>query len=310
LLVALAIAAFAIAGALTACIKARDLQVTLDSQARLQETARYAMAIVEADLRMAGFWGLTSNATAVTANAALTFPAKCGGASWITNAPQFVDGANNGYLAVPNCTPTSGGARTGADVLIVRRASAQRLTPQQPIVSAGSRNRVLVVSNHAGAEIFVPQDIANAIPPGYATADVTGEPPHADTRVLSVNAYYVSANSSAANGYPALRRKTLVAGPDVSDEEIVAGIEDLQVQIGVDTDADANVDLFVNPGGVPSGAIPVCVRIWLRVRAQERDNSYRDDRSVTYADRTVAGTGDAFRRLLVTKTIQLRNGGA
>jgi Tfp pilus assembly protein PilW len=310
LLVALAIAALAIAGACTVCVKARDLQVALDAQARLQETARYAMAIVEADLRLAGFWGLTSAPDRVTVNPALSFPAKCGGASWITNASRFVDGANNAFLPVANCTPAAGGARAGSDVLIVRRASAQRLTPQQPVVTAANRNRALIVSNHVGAQIFVPQDIGNAIPSGYATSDVAAEPPLADTRVLSVNAYYVSANSSFASGYPALRRKTLVAGPDVSDEEIVAGIEDLQVQIGVDTNEDANVDTFVNPGGVPDGAIPVCVRIWLRVRAEQRDNAYRDDRAVTYADRTAPATGDAFRRLLVTRTIQLRNAGA
>ncbi len=54
----------------------------------------------------------------------------------------------------------------------------------------------------------------------------------------------------------------------------------------------------------------LAVRVWLRVRAQERDNAYRDDHAVTYGDRTVPATGDAFRRLLVTKTIQLRNAGA
>jgi type IV pilus assembly protein PilW len=310
LLVAIAIAALAIAGALTLCVKAHDVQVALDTQARLQETARYAMAIVEADLRMAGFWGLTSESARVTASPALSFPSKCGGAGWITSASRFVDGANNAFLPVTNCAPAAGGARAGSDVLIVRRASAQRLTPQQPVVNAANRNRALIVSNHVGARIFVPQDSGNAIPSGYATSDVAGEPPLADTRALSVNAYYVSVNSSVANGYPALRRKTLITGPDVSDEEIVAGIEDLQVQIGVDTNADTNVDTFVNPGGVPTGAIPLSVHIWLRVRAQERDNAYRDDREVTYADRTVPGTGDAFRRLLVGKTIQLRNAGA
>jgi hypothetical protein len=46
------------------------------------------------------------------------------------------------------------------------------------------------------------------------------------------------------------------------------------------------------------------------VRAQDRDNAYRDDRSITYADQAVAATGDAYRRLVVMKTIQLRNAGA
>ena len=89
LLVALAIAAFAIAAALTLCVKAHDLQVTLDTQARLQETARYALAIVETDLRMAGFWGLTSDPAVITANASLGFPAKCGGARTTSECPTI-----------------------------------------------------------------------------------------------------------------------------------------------------------------------------------------------------------------------------
>lgn len=310
LLVALAIAAFAIAGALTLCIKARDLQAALDSQARLQETARYALAIVEADLRMAGFWGLTSNPAVVTASASLGFPAKCGGAIWVTSTSRFIDGSNNSWLSAPNCSAASGGAKPGADVLIVRRASTQRVTPQRPTVTAANRNRVMIVTNHARGQVFVPQDFANVIPAGYATADAASEPPRADTRALSVTAYYVSANSSVATGYPALRRKTLIAGPDIGDEEVVAGVEDLQFQVGVDTNDDASVDLFVNAGAVPSGAVPLSVRLWLRVRAQERDDSYRDDRAVSYGDRTSPASGDAFRRLLITKTVWLRSAGS
>src|SRR5678815_3850152 len=91
-----------------------------------------------------------------------------------------------------NCSAVSGTAKPGADVLIVRRASGQRVIPQRPTVTAANRNRVMIVTNHARGEIFVPQDIANAIPPGYATADIAGEPPFADTRALSVTAYFVS----------------------------------------------------------------------------------------------------------------------
>jgi type IV pilus assembly protein PilW len=274
LLVALAISAVAIAGALTLCIKARDLQAALDSQARLQETARYALAIVEADLRMAGFWGLTSNPAVVSANASLGFPAKCGGAPWVTSTSRFVDGSNN---------TVAGRAQLLRDI---RRSETRRRCPDRAPceratrdTAAADRDRceshaVMIVTNHVHGEIFVPQDLANAIPPGYATADTAGEPPLADTRALSVHAYYVSANSSVATGYPALRRKTLIAGPDIGDEEVVAGVEDLQFQVGVDTNDDANVDLFVNAGAVPSDAVPLCVRLWLRVRAQERDNTY------------------------------------
>jgi type IV pilus assembly protein PilW len=309
-LVALAIAMLMMAGAVAGYAKARDAHAVLEASARLQETARYAMALIEADVRMAGFWGLTSRAESINASASIGFPAKCGGAAWVTDTLQFIDGSNNAWLPAPNCTALSGGAQLGADVLVVRRASAERIAPQSATVAAPNRDRVLVVTDRMQGQVFVPQDHSNVIPPGYATFDDPGQAPLADTRELLVHAYYVSANSSVATGYPALRRKTLVAGPDIGDEEIIAGVEDLQFQVGVDTDADWQADAFVNPGAVPATAKPVSVRIWLRLRAQERDNAFTDDRATTYADRTVDASGDHFRRLLVTKTLQLRNSGS
>jgi type IV pilus assembly protein PilW len=307
LMVALAIGAFLVSGSIAIYIRAREVRAALDTSARLQEIARYAMAVIEADVRMAGYWGLTSRAEYVTANASLAFPAKCGGVAWITPTQRYVDGSNNAYLSATSCTAGSGGAQAGADVLIVRRASAQRISPQRPTVAAPNQDRVLVVTSHTEGQIFVPAYIGNQIPAGYATSDVAGSAPQADTRALLVNAYYVSAGSSVAPGYPALRRKTLAAGPDVADEEVIAGVEDLQFQLGLDTNGDSDADLFVNPGPVPAGARPVSVRLWLRVRAEDRDPAVERQTIEAYADRASGVATDAHRRLLVSKTLQLRN---
>ena len=309
-LVALALGMLMMAGAVAGYAKTRDAYSALETNARLQETARYAMALIEADARMAGFWGLTSRADAVTVSAALGFPAKCGGQAWVTDTLRFIDGSNNAYLAAPNCAALSGGAQPGSDVLVIRRASAERITPQNATVAAPNRDRVLVVTNRVQGQIFVPKDLSNAIPSGYATLDDPARAPLADTRELLVHAYYVSSGSSTAGGYPALRRKILTAGPDIGDEEIVAGIEDLQFQIGLDTNGDSLADTFVNPGGATDAAIPVALRIWLRLRAPERDNAFTDDRAAAYADRTMNASHDHFRRLLYSKTLQLRNSGS
>jgi type IV pilus assembly protein PilW len=310
LMIALAIGAFLISGSIAIYLKAREVRAALDSSARLQEIARYAMAAIEADVRMAGYWGLTNRGESVTANASLAFPAKCGGTAWITPTLRYVDGSNNTYLSATNCAAISGGAEPGADVLVVRRASAQRITPQRPTVAASNQDRVLVVTSHSDGQIFVPEYIGNQIPAGYASSDAAGEAPQADTRALLVNAYYVSAGSSLAPGYPALRRKTLAAGPDVADEEVIAGVEDLQFQVGLDTNGDSDADLFVNPGPVPAGVHPVSVRIWLRVRAAERDAAVGRQLIEAYADHASSTVTDSHRRLLVSKTLRIRNAGS
>ena len=306
-MIALALGTLLLSGAIDIYLKAREVRTALDTSARLQEIARYAMSVVEADVRMAGFWGLTNRGESITANASLAFPAKCGGTAWLTPALLYVDGSNNAYLSAPDCAAGYGGAQSGADVLIVRRASAERLTPQRPTVAITDRDRVLVVTSHSGGQLFVPASIGNRIPAGYATADVAGAAPQADTRALLVDAYYVSAGSSVSPAYPALRRKTLTAGPDIIDEEVIAGVEDLQFQVGMDTNGDRDADTFVNPGPAPAGARPVSVRVWLRVRAEEREASVGRQAIEAYADRARSVATDRHRRLLVSKTLQLRN---
>jgi type IV pilus assembly protein PilW len=307
LLVAIVIAALVIAGAGAAAIRVRSLGSIVESDAQLQESARYALAILASDVRMAGFWGLTTDAKTVSVDPSLTFPSRCGGPSWVTGASEYVAGSNNSYLQVPDCDALAGGPASGADVLVVRRASARRLAPQRPVIAPEDQTRVLIVTSHEAGTIFVPRNLGNSIPAGFATSDPPGEPPRADTRALSVNAYYVSMNSSVGRGFPALRRKTLTAGPDIGDEEVIAGVEDLQFQLGVYGNGDSAVDQYVEPGAVPPGARPVSVRIWLRLRARDREPGFLDDQEASYADRRIAAPNDSFRRLLVTETIRIRN---
>jgi type IV pilus assembly protein PilW len=307
LMVALTIGVFMLSGAAAAYLRARDARAALDATARLQEIARYAMTVIEADVRMAGYWGLTNRSDAITANPSLAFPAKCGGPSWVTDARQFIGGVNGAYLSLPGCAALSGGAKAGTDVLVVRRASAQRITPQRPTVASPNQDRVLVITDHETGQIFVPRDIGNAIPPGYAGSDPADQAPLADTRALSVNAYYVSTGSSAATDYPALRRKTLTAGPDVGDEEVIAGVEDLQFEVGLDTNGDGNADAFGSPDALATAAMPISIRVWLLVRAQERNVAHVGQLIPTYAGKPARMTTDPHLRLLASKTIQVRN---
>lgn len=303
-LVALVIGLLVIGGAITAYVKASETYAATEAQSRLQENARYALGIIEADVRMANFWGLHNRADLVAVNASSTFPATCG-ATWVTDVAHFVAGYNNTYAA--SCAASGGGAQSNADVLIIRRASAQRIAPQSATVAAANRRQVLIVTSRTAGEIFVPSQISNALPAGYATSDPAGQPFLADTRQMLVNAYYVSRNSSVANGYPALRRKTLISGPAVGEEEVLPGIEDLQFTVGVDTSGDGSADLYANVDALPAGGTPVSLRIWLRLRAEESDASFADNAVYAYADQSFAAPGDHYRRLLVTKTLQLRN---
>lgn len=302
-MVALAIAALLLAGALFALSKTRAAQRAFDARARMQETAWQALAVIETDLRMAGYLGLS---LAIPADdATLGFPDKCGGVSWVAAGAPHVDGHDGVGLARPNCAASGGGFQPGSDALILRRASASAVSLASARVPAAMRERVLIASRYESAVIFVADPIEGRPPAGY---DTTGDPSDPlDLREWLVNAYYVSRGSSAGASVPALRRKTLQVGPSLGDEELAAGVEDLQLTIGADVDGDGTLDAHFAPGAVPSGAEPVCVRVWLRVVALERDNPPGGTPATSYADRTWPAVDDGRSRLLLSKTVFLRN---
>jgi type IV pilus assembly protein PilW len=308
LMVAMAIGIFLMAGAITVFGKTRDLYRTNDAAARLQETARYAMSTIEADLRMANYWGLNSRADLVSNAAAPgeTLPSAltayqaaidaCGD-NWAIDLNAYVDGNDNGYDL--DCDPFGSGAVGATDVLVIRRASVDGIAPASLAASDG---QLKVQTSRVQGALFGD----DVLPGGYL-------PPLSETRSLVVHGYYVSQDSDARAGTPSLRRKRLdfdaaANVPVIVDEEITAGIEDLQFAIGYDSNGDQDADYFVNPQTVVGTAdLPVAVRVWLLTRAEQPDFGFTDDRAYQYANRGSFTPGDRFRRILVSKTIALRN---
>jgi type IV pilus assembly protein PilW len=157
-----------------------------------------------------------------------------------------------------------------------------------------------------------------AIPAGYNTTTSA-------THRLMVSGYYVD-NTSSVAGMPSLRRKVLGAGGNITDEEVLVGVEDMQVQFGIDTDVPGTpvapnpnrgvIDRYVNTddavidptnAGFNANAEILAVRIWLLLRAERFELGLIDPTDYEYADRDFGVFTDSFRRVLVSKTIYLRN---
>jgi type IV pilus assembly protein PilW len=319
LMVAMAIGTFLLAGAITVFGKTRDLYRTNDAAARLQETARYAMSTLEADLRMANYWGLMSRADLIENGPALdlanlpavdpsySLPAELSGyagtinqcgAMWAVKLPAYIEATDSYTLG---CAAAGAGAVAGSDTLTIRRASTQPIATGAPLTA--SAGQIKLQTSRVQGTLFS----TSTLPAGYL-------PPLSETRALVVNGYYIGQDSDERAGTPSLRRKQLdVAGgaPAVVDLQVVPGVEDLQVELGADFNEDQNADYFVQPGtAIPAGDNIVAVRVWLLVRAEQQEQGYTDGRTYDYASRTGANVltpGDSFRRLLVSKTIALRN---
>lgn len=336
LLVAMTIGAFLMWGAITVYSRSRTTYQVSEQVSRLQENARYAVSVIEPDLRLANYWGLMNDATVVTGAARPADPASplqgtlnsCGN-NFAFNLGEIVRGDNNGFAlacAAYNSNDATGGvAQTGTDTLTVRRVA---ITP----TAANAARLQLFVTRWGGATQIFKSNTA----PGTIG-------PNAEVHDLVVTSYYIDRDSVGRPNIPALRRKFLMDGPAWGDQEVISGVEDLQVKFGIDLGRDADNDgvpddsdangipdsytgvasQYVNPNAVPATAQVVAVRFWLLIRSETAEQGFTDNNSYEYADRLAAnGTtnslaagsatrayrpGDRFRRLLVMRTVQLRN---
>lgn len=306
LMVALAIGSFLIIGAVQIYNQSRQAFMVNESIARVQETAQFAMDTIEADLRMASNWGRNSRGLAVEGRSidgdanpkGLTVPTPSCGDSWAFDLAKPIDGTDNSYGLACGA---SGGSVSNSDVLTVRRTTVQPATT----LEAG---RLKIQSTRIQGELF--EDIN--IPAGFTPAD-------SSTHNLIVNSYYVAPTSQLIPGVPTLRRKTLTTkngAPAIEDQEVAPGVENIQVQLGIDVDEDNTVDRYVNPGDpiynpaaddyVP-GARVLTARIWLVVRGVTTEFGLRDGRTYAPGNAPPVQMNDSFRRLQVSKTILLRN---
>ena len=341
LMVALTIGAVLIFGATQVYINSRKSYGINESVARLQETARYAMSVIEPDIRMSNFWGLLKGAavianqagqTAAVAAVAAGAPANICGQNFATDLSTNLQGDNNSYVLsatrAAGCDnlidvvtgavwPTA--AMATADTLTVRRASVVNNVPAPP------PGTLEVCSSRIAGRLISDGGACTGLPAGQRDN-------------LLVNTYYIDRNSAQAPNLPALRRKVLSSAggaPVFLDQEIIPGVEDMQIQFGIDPAGNTGVATrYVDPNGVPAGAQIVAVRVWLLVRADVAETGFTDNRVYEYGDRLVAtgitgdltsaaGAGLAYqpsanadasftgpqhvRRLLISRTIQIRN---
>lgn len=304
LMVALAIGSFLMIGAIQIYNQSRQAFVINESIARVQETAQFAMDTIEADLRMASNWGRTSRALSIEGRSligapnpkVLTVPLDCG-EDWAIELGTPVDGFNNVFGLT---CPADNLAQANSDILTVRRASVNPAPLQV--------GRLQIQTTRIQGELF---DDGN-IPSTFNATDST-------THNLMVSSYYVDGDSDLIPGVPTLRRKVLgIQGANsvVFDQEIAPGVENLQVQFGIDMNEDNTVDRYVNPGdqiynptapGYSPGARVLTARVWLVVRGLSIENGINDQRVYNPGDVNLGSFSDDMRRMQVSKTILLRN---
>ncbi len=273
---------------------------------RLQENGRYASRLLARELAMAGFFGGLASTADLAAAAVVR---DCAAADWALEPGgplDMVDGH------VPGSAPRSLTGREytcidpavvagGTDLLAVKRTAATaavRRGVAAPTLTASDVESWFLRTTDGTAPLWEQWRPADFTTPMNPSLDFW----KASARVFFVRSY----SQEAGDGVPALCMAVL-AGDAMTTRCLVEGVEDLQVEIGIDTDGDGIADRYrARPTG-PELATAVSARVYLLLRSLTPLPGHSDDGAYALGTRSSGPALDAYLRRVVFATVVLRN---
>jgi type IV pilus assembly protein PilW len=331
IMVALAIGSFLILGATGLFISNKRVYEEQDAMGRLQENARFAVNALTGDLRMAGYLGCSDDPALV--NNMLPDSADDDN---LSNFNNIIEGSENSGVWLPTGSPDPVGISDAItvryldpipfDEVAVNGTMANGSTTSNIPLACGTgcsshfmAQEAVAISDCASTDVFLVTAV-NTNDLGHTTAAFSkGYDPSAQISRYVANRYYIAFGS---NG-PSLFRRTynqdkedLDADTDtteffIQDQELVEGVENMQVLYGVDNNNDLIADSFqtaANVTGAGGWDNVVSVKFALLLRTVNEDNNYEVD-TATYQllDINFDPVDDRRRRRVYSATVQIRN---
>ena len=308
LMVGLVIGSLLLLGATSLLINNKRIYQTQDQLGRMQENARFAVQRMFHDISMAGYFGCTGAAGAITNN--LQDPLATGGADHDVSHPvEGFDNATGNWLPSGRAfAPTPAQTRAlGTDGITVRGMSGMsyQLDPASPITSqtddvkveipdrmeldkAIETNDVVMLADCKGADIFQVTDVT----PDTGNKTLTLEHDGGDNRTASLHKLYqdyenrdTGANKKSVARVARLNVNRYYIAPGSksgtslyrNNEELVEGVRDMQLLYGIDsaTDDNATPDQYVNAAGVGTNWSKI-VSVKITLTFEPVDRNYAD----------------------------------
>ncbi len=323
IMIALTISVVLLTGVIQIFISSKQTYRLLDANSRVQENGRFSVEHLTADMRMAGFTGCYRGSAGGVENI-LNDP---GNFAWDLNNP--LEGAEwtGGGWTPPLNAALAGQVLDNTDVVITRGLDTDGIGLTAPFSDGVQLFVDIAADNIDDGDIVMVTDCNNAsmfqvtnqqitgggtrvnivhsnaaMSPGNSTSQLANN--YGDDAQLArfvTNAYYIGAGAS---GEPALFRQTLI-GNSLQAQELVEGVEDMQILYGEDLDGDGIANRYVT-ADIANMANVSSVRISLLLRSMDNVT----DAPQTYTYNGVETTAEDRRlRRIFTTTVKLRNRG-
>ncbi len=321
IMIAMLIGAFLLGGVLQVFIGSKQTNRMQENLSRLQENGRFAIDLINHDIRMAGFQGCNSIVNAqpnVVNNAVPIIPLS----NTIITGNEAAPPGNWSAALQATVLP-------GTDVITLLYASSCGGNLTVPMVAATDPVQIaatntcgigvgdaVLIADCEKADIFLAT--AGTVDPNIThaafAAFTASRVPYSTTAELftySENSYFIR---NGASGRPALWRFNN-AQPAVGNNpvELIEGIEDMQILYGEDIDPlDKNrkctvcaPNYYVTANNVVDPSRVVSIRISLLVATPD-DNLTAQVQSYTYNGAIITPNDGRIRRVF-TSTISIRN---
>lgn len=271
-----------------------------DELARVQENGTYALRLLSHELAMAGHLGReipgSVITTALDGSGCFEFLLDTASPLFHVNDVNVNGAAGTGGAAPPADCLLARRHQRGTDIVVVRRTSGT----------------ALVAAGEAGATVNPDALYLHSDPEGGTVVLRRG----ADARESGDLWEYVPAvfflrqySRSPGDDIPTLCRKRpgRTSGRMAPTECLVEGIENMQIEFGIDDDDDLQADRFEQAPTAADLTRAVAARVSLLVRSVHPVPGHSDVNSYLLAGSLIPAAGDAHYRRIVQATVLLRN---
>lgn len=311
-------------------VNANKNYTATDSTARLQENARFAMHFITTDLRRAGYFGCTDDISVLKS----TLNGSGGAGGLALNALEGVEAVGTGLWQPSTVSTSFTSPVLGSDAFAIRYLDLDNpITIQQEMpnesavlfVNTGhglKANDIIAVTDCDSADIMQLTNVnasgssgkdnlvhnAGSGTPGNSTQKLS-KSYGADATVLKFNSaqYYISTSVSGLT--TSLYRITTTG-----TQELVEGVENMQIRYGVVTTADRVPSSYVTADsvGIANWGNVISVRIGLLLSSVANTANGQSGQDVDTKIHDVNGTnigpiGDRRIRKVFVSTVMLRN---
>ncbi len=325
LMIAMTIGLLLLGGITSIMISSRQTYRVNEALSRMQDNARYAFQVLSRDIRMAGYFGCVGSDVD-------PLNVVNGPTDFLWNFKQTIYGYEATSATAWNLTPHSSitSPLGGTDIIVVRGAAGDGTSAPVKVLShpggtpPGSANlkvslssglkegEVVMVSDCLGAAVFQISEIntsggfdnvvhnTGAAVPGNSENTLGKEYTGGEILKITTRSYYIRTNDA---GRSALYRKVGTADA----EEVVEGVENMQIQYGEDTNGDITADIYRGADAVADWGKVVSVRVNLLMQTIDNNIASAAQPYTYNGTTTTPASTDRRLRQVYSTVITLRN---